>query len=70
VHDVLVWSITPGSNVVSAPVVVDRVVFRENRTDQLLKALTACLAEHSDVAHSTFQLEPEEHADREVDQHR
>ena len=70
VHDVHVWSITPGSNVFSAHVVVNAAVFRDNRTDELLDALTACLAEHFDVAHSTFQLEPEEHADHEVDQHR
>ena len=70
VHDVHVWSITPGSNVFSAHIVVDHAVFSENRTDQLLDALTACLSEHFDVAHSTFQLEPEEHADHEVDQHR
>ena len=70
VHDVHVWSITPGSNVFSAHVVVRGAVFSENRTDELLDALTACLAEHFDVAHSTFQLEPEEHADHEVDQHR
>lgn len=70
VHDVHVWSITPGSHVFSAHVVVRGAVFSENRTDELLDALTACLAEHFDVAHSTFQLEPEEHADHEVDQHR
>lgn len=70
VHDVHVWSITPGANVFSAHVVVDQAVFSENRTDQLLDALSECLAEHFDVAHSTFQLEPEEHADHEVEQHR
>lgn len=70
VHDVHVWSITPGSNVFSAHVVVDRAVFSQNRTDELLDSLSACLADHFDVAHSTFQLEPEEHADHEVDQHR
>ena len=70
VHDVHVWSITPGSNVFSAHVVVRGAVFSENRTDWLLDTLTTCLAEHFDVAHSTFQLEPEEHADHEVEQHR
>jgi cobalt-zinc-cadmium efflux system protein len=70
VHDVHVWSITPGANVFSAHVVVDQAVFSENRTDQLLDGLSECLAEHFDVAHSTFQLEPEEHADHEVEQHR
>jgi len=70
VHDVHVWSITPGSNVFSAHVVVEQTVFSENRTDELLDSLSACLSDHFDVAHSTFQLEPEEHADHEVDQHR
>lgn len=70
VHDVHVWSITPGANVFSAHVVVKSAIFQENRTDHLLDALSSCLAEHFDVAHSTFQLEPEEHAGHEVDQHR
>lgn len=70
VHDVHVWSITPGANVFSAHIVVKSAIFRENRTDHLLDTLSSCLAEHFDVAHSTFQLEPEEHADHEVDQHR
>ena len=70
IHDVHVWSITPGSNVFSAHVVVKPSVFREGRTDQLLDSLCDCLAEHFDVAHSTFQLEPAEHADHEVEQHR
>jgi cobalt-zinc-cadmium efflux system protein len=70
IHDVHVWSITPGSNVFSAHVVVEPAVFGENRTDELLDSLCTCLAEHFDVAHSTFQLEPREHADHEVEQHR
>ena len=70
VHDVHVWSITPGLDVFSAHVVVEQRVFSENRTDSLLDALSECLAEHFDVAHSTFQLEPEEHADHEIEQHR
>jgi cobalt-zinc-cadmium efflux system protein len=70
VHDVHVWSITPGSNVFSAHVVVDSRVFRENRTDVLLDSLAECLSKHFDVAHSTFQLEPAEHAEHEADQHR
>ena len=70
IHDVHVWSITPGSNVFSAHVVVKPSVFKEGRTDQLLDSLCDCLAEHFDVAHSTFQLEPAEHADHEVEQHR
>jgi cobalt-zinc-cadmium efflux system protein len=70
VHDVHVWSITPGANVFSAHVVVEPYIFSENRTDRLLDALSECLNEHFDVAHSTFQLEPAEHAEHEVEQHR
>lgn len=70
VHDVHVWSITPGSNVFSAHVVVETAVFRQGRTDALLDSLSGCLATHFDVEHSTFQLEPAEHAEHEVEQHR
>ncbi|MHB1172581.1 MAG: cation diffusion facilitator family transporter [Lacisediminihabitans sp.] len=70
VHDVHVWSITPGSNVFSAHVVVEPRVFGEGRAGALLDALSSCLSEHFDVAHSTFQLEPAEHAEHEVEQHR
>ncbi len=70
VHDVHVWSITSGANVFSAHVVVESAIFSESRTDELLDALSSCLADHFDVEHSTFQLEPEEHADHEVEQHR
>lgn len=70
VHDVHVWSITPGANVFSAHVVVEPYIFSENRTDRLLDALSECLKDHFDVAHSTFQLEPAEHAEHEVEQHR
>lgn len=68
-HDVHVWSMSPGSNVFSAHVVVEPRVFSTNGTDRLLDALSECLDDHFDVAHSTFQLEPAEHADHEVEQH-
>jgi len=70
VHDVHVWSISPGSNVFSAHVVVSPQVFSANRTDALLDSLAECLQEHFDVEHSTFQIEPAEHADHEPDTHR
>lgn len=70
VHDVHVWSITPGVNVFSAHVVVEDAVFREGRTGRLLDTLGECLVGHFDVAHSTFQLEPAEHAAHEAEQHR
>lgn len=65
VHDVHVWSITTGQQVFSAHVVVDPAVFAEARTGALLDQLGECLADHFDVEHSTFQLEPAEHAGHE-----
>lgn len=70
VHDVHAWSISPGSDVFSAHVVVEPSVFEEGRTDAMLDQLSACLASHFDVEHSTFQLEPAEHADHESETHR
>jgi cobalt-zinc-cadmium efflux system protein len=70
VHDVHVWMITPGANVFSAHVVVEQWVFSEKKTDVLLDSLCDCLSQHFDVEHSTFQLEPEEHAEHELEQHR
>ena len=65
VHDVHVWAITSGNPVFSAHVVVETTVFTNRETGRLLDELSACLAHHFDVAHSTFQLEPAEHAEHE-----
>ncbi|MAT18029.1 MAG: cation transporter [Leifsonia sp.] len=70
VHDVHVWAITSGSPVFSAHVVVDAELFASGDTGALLERLGACLSEHFDVAHSTFQLEPADHAEREQHTHR
>jgi cobalt-zinc-cadmium efflux system protein len=69
VHDVHVWAITSGAPVFSAHVVVAPEVFRSGQTGQLLDALALCLENHFDVEHSTFQLEPAEHAEHEDDVH-
>lgn len=69
VHDVHVWAITSGSPVFTAHVVVEQEVFREGRTGELLDRLSGCLDDHFDVEHSTFQLEPEEHAGHEHRHH-
>lgn len=63
VHDVHVWQLTRGAPVFTAHVGVDAVVFAEGRAGALLEQLQACLADHFDVAHSTFQLEPEGQAE-------
>jgi cobalt-zinc-cadmium efflux system protein len=70
VHDVHVWAITSGNPVFSAHVVVQPAVFASRGTGRLLDALSECLATHFDVAHSTFQLEPAEHAEHEDHFHR
>jgi cobalt-zinc-cadmium efflux system protein len=69
VHDMHAWAITSGAPVFSAHVVVDSGVFRAGATGRLLDELSACLAGHFDVEHSTFQLEPAEHAEHEDEVH-
>jgi cobalt-zinc-cadmium efflux system protein len=70
VHDVHVWQITSGAPVFSAHVVVEAALFTSGATGVLLDTLSGCLAEHFDVEHSTFQLEPAEHASHEEQFHR
>jgi cobalt-zinc-cadmium efflux system protein len=70
VHDVHVWAITSGAPVFSAHVVCEPSVFRSGRTGELLDELSGCLSKHFDVEHSTFQLEPAEHAAHEDEFHR
>ncbi len=69
VHDVHVWAITSGAHVFSAHVVVEPAVLQSGGTGALLDALSECLTEHFDVDHSTFQLEPAEHAAHEDNSH-
>ncbi len=70
VHDLHAWTITSGVPVLSAHVVVDDACLAENRSGQVLDALAACLGEHFDTDHCTFQLEPIGHGDHEVAGHR
>lgn len=70
VHDVHVWAITSGAPVFTAHVVCEPEVFRSGRTGVLLDELSGCLSKHFDVEHSTFQLEPAEHAAHEDEFHR
>jgi len=69
VHDVHVWAITSGAPVFTAHVVVAPEIFRGGRTGELLDELSGCLSKHFDVEHSTFQLEPAEHAAHEDELH-
>jgi cobalt-zinc-cadmium efflux system protein len=70
VHDVHVWAITSGAPVFTAHVVVEPAVFASGNAGALLDTLSGCLDQHFDVAHSTFQLEPSEHAEHEDPHHR
>ncbi|MFF1573784.1 cation diffusion facilitator family transporter [Leifsonia sp. NPDC058292] len=69
VHDVHVWAITSGAPVFTAHVVVEPEIFRTGKTGDLLDELSGCLSKHFDVEHSTFQLEPAEHAAHEDEFH-
>jgi cobalt-zinc-cadmium efflux system protein len=69
VHDVHIWAITSGQYVFSAHIVVEPAVFERGETGPLLDSLGGCLSKHFDVEHSTFQLEPAEHAQHEENQH-
>lgn len=57
VHDLHVWLITSGVPVISVHVVVDNL----GQDHTMLDKLQACLKDHFDVEHSTFQLEPGSH---------
>jgi len=65
VHDLHVWTITSGMPVMSAHVVVDDDVTAMDEAHGVLDRLRGCLAEHFDVEHSTFQIEPSGHQDSE-----
>lgn len=69
VHDVHVWAITSGSHVFSAHIVVEPELLASGRSGRLLRELSECLADHFDVDHSTFQLEPADHAADEEHSH-
>jgi cobalt-zinc-cadmium efflux system protein len=66
VHDLHAWTITSGVNVLSAQVVVTG----EAASGPVLDHLGGCLADHFDIEHFTFQIEPPGHRDHEVDRAR
>ena len=65
VHDLHVWTITSGMPVMSAHVVVEDSVTAMDDAHGVLDRLRGCLADHFDVEHSTFQIEPAGHVDSE-----
>jgi len=69
VHDLHAWTITSGLPVLSAHVVVSGAALEAGHGGRVLDALCACLGDHFDVDHCTFQLEAETHADHEAPVH-
>jgi cobalt-zinc-cadmium efflux system protein len=69
VHDLHAWTITSGLPVLSAHVVVTDEVLADGHGGRVLDALCACLGDHFDVPHCTFQLEAEAHAGHEAPVH-
>lgn len=70
VHDLHVWTLTSQLPVLSAHIVVDEHITTMRQAHAMLDHLDACLSEHFDVTHSTFQFEPIEHRDSETQMHR
>lgn len=69
VHDLHVWSLTSDLPSLSAHVVIEDSCFASGHAPQVLDTLQACLGDHFDVEHSTFQLEPASHAAHESGSH-
>jgi cobalt-zinc-cadmium efflux system protein len=69
VHDIHVWQLTRGAPVFTAHVVVEPEVLERGGAAELLTRLQGCLADHFDVEHSTFQIEPAGHSDRDAATH-
>jgi cobalt-zinc-cadmium efflux system protein len=70
-HDLHVWTITSGMPVLSVHVVADDTALASACGDgRILDDLGHCLADHFDIEHSTFQVEPPSHRDHEPILHR
>ena len=65
VHDLHAWTITSGMPVLSVHV----VLAEDADSGQVLDAVSACVAGHFDVEHSTFQLEQPTHREHEPRMH-
>jgi cobalt-zinc-cadmium efflux system protein len=65
VHDLHAWTITSGMPSLSAHVTVTQEALDAHGVGGILDRLADCTAEHFDVRHSTFQVEPETHRDHE-----
>ncbi|MGZ6745622.1 MAG: cation diffusion facilitator family transporter [Nocardioides sp.] len=65
VHDLHAWTITSGMPSLSAHVSVTDEALAERGVGGILDELCHCTAEHFEVRHATFQVEPESHRDHE-----
>jgi cobalt-zinc-cadmium efflux system protein len=61
VHDLHAWTITSGIPSLSAHVTVTDACLAERGVGATLDELSRCVAEHFDVHHATFQVEPVSH---------
>jgi cobalt-zinc-cadmium efflux system protein len=61
VHDLHAWTITSGLPVLSVHVTVSDECLARRGVGSLLDEFSGCVAEHFDVDHATFQIEPESH---------
>jgi cobalt-zinc-cadmium efflux system protein len=64
-HDLHAWTITSGTRVLSAHVVIEDACWAAGEAPQVLDRLGECLSGHFDLEHSTFQLEQVSHASHE-----
>jgi cobalt-zinc-cadmium efflux system protein len=64
-HDLHIWNLTSGMNVVSAHVVVQKGV----PTQDVLDQLDVCLGGHFDIEHTTFQIEQPDRREAERASH-
>jgi cobalt-zinc-cadmium efflux system protein len=65
VHDLHAWTITSGIPSLSAHVTVTDSCLAERGVGATLDELCACVAEHFDIHHATFQVEPVTHQEHE-----
>jgi cobalt-zinc-cadmium efflux system protein len=65
VHDLHAWTITSGIPSLSAHVTVTDACLAERGVGATLDELCRCVAEHFDVRHATFQVEPASHREHE-----
>ncbi|MBA2954859.1 cation diffusion facilitator family transporter [Nocardioides sp. MAH-18] len=65
VHDLHAWTITSGMPSLSAHVTVTEEALAEHGVGGLLDQLSQCTADHFEVRHSTFQVEPVSHRSHE-----